>query len=424
MKILLCHNFYQQAGGEDQVFADEAALLESHGHEVVRYTIHNDAIHEMRRVAIAAKTLWNRDTSREITKILRSDRPDVVHFTNTFPLISPAAYYAAKSESIPVVQSLHNYRLLCPASTFYREGKPCEDCLGKGIPWPAVLHGCYRSSRLATGVVAGMTTLHRLMRTWQRTVDRFVALSHFSAEKFIAGGLPAGKIVVKPNFIAPDPGPGSGAGRYALFVGRLAAEKGIETLLAAWEQLDETLPLKIVGDGPLASFVEERCTDNPRIAWLGWKSGSEVMQLMSEATCLMMPSEWYECCPKTLIESFAVGTPAVVSRLGAMAEMVEHERTGFHFEPRNPHDLASQIKRLVGDPALASKMRHFARQQFEEKYTADLNYEQLMNIYRGVLRPAAVVNSTVFHPQAELRQPYNQDTTHDSSNVDSLAQPF
>ena len=385
MKIVLCHNYYQQPGGEDQVFADEAALLATHGHDVIRHTVHNDAISEMGRLSVATKALWNRASYREIESLLKRERPDVIHFTNTFPLISPAAYYAAKNAGVPVVQSLHNYRLLCPGGTFYRNGNVCEDCLGKSVPWPAVQHGCYRSSRLASGVVTAMVTFHRLLNTWQKCVDRFVALSHFSARKFVAGGLPANKISVKPNFISPDPSRGSGSGGYALFVGRLAAEKGLATLLDAWDQCGAILPLKILGDGPLASLVEQRANANPHVTWLGRKSGVEVLQYLSEATCLVMPSEWYECCPKTLIETLAVGTPAIVTRLGAMAEMIDHERTGLHFTPCDSNDLAAQVQRLTRDPQLASRMRAAARRDYEEKYTASANYQQLIEIYNSVV---------------------------------------
>ena len=382
MKILLCHNYYQQAGGEDQVFADEANLLNSRGHEVVRYSVHNDAIDEMNRVAVAAKAIWNRDSYYKITELLHRERPDIVHFTNTFPLISPAAYYAVKKQGIPVVQSLHNYRLLCPGGTFYRDQKPCEDCLGKIIPLPAILHGCYRSNRLVTGAVATMTTIHRAVGTWHKLVDRYIALSHFSAAKFVAGGLPADKIVVKPNFISPDPGVGNGRGNYALFVGRLVVEKGIETMLDAWDRVGSRLPLKIIGDGPLTARVQESAALNKHIEWLGRKPGPEVMQALRDATCLVMPSEWYECCPKTLIETLAVGTPAVVSRLGAMAEMIQHEVTGLHFEPRNADDLAAQIKRLAQDSEMRGRMSFAARQRYEEFYTADENYEMLLEIYQ------------------------------------------
>lgn len=398
MKVLLCHNYYQQAGGEDQVFADEAALLAAHGHDVIRHSVHNDDINHMGRFSIAAKTLWNRASYREIETLLKRERPDVVHFTNTFPLISPAAYYAAKNAGVPVVQSLHNYRLLCPAGTFYRNGQVCEDCLTKAVPWPAVQHGCYRSNRPASAVVTAMVAFHRLLKTWHNCVDHYVALSHFSAGKFVAGGLPTNKITVKPNFISPDPGAGAGDGGYALFIGRLAEEKGIATLLDAWDTLSEVLPLRILGDGPLVKLVQERTKDNPCVTWLGRRNSDEVLHQLSRATCLVMPSAWYECCPKTLIETLAVGTPAIVSRLGAMAEMIDHERTGLHFTPRGSGDLASQVTRLLADSRLANTMRAAARQKYEEKYTASANYALLMDIYNRVMRRSATATTETLAP--------------------------
>lgn len=418
MKILLCHNYYQQPGGEDQVFVDEAQLLESYGHEVIRYTLHNDAIRESSSVSVAIKTLWNRETYRELTNLIAREKPAVTHFTNTFPLISPAAYYAAKRARVPVVQSLHNYRLLCPASTFYRDGKVCEDCLGKTFPSPAISHACYRSSRAATATVAAMTTFHRFRRTWHRAVDQYVALSHFSAAKFIAGGIPRDKIVVKPNFLTSNPTPGTGDGGYALFVGRLTPEKGIETLLQAWESLNGKIPLRIVGDGPLAEVVAKRASQTPGIEWLGRRNGVEVLDLMRGARCLVMPSEWYECCPKTLIETLAVGTPGIVSRLGAMAEMIDHRRTGLHFEPGNAQSLVEQVTRLAIDDNLASQLRRNARAEYLARYTAEANYEMLMAIYSAVTHTA--MNHRI--EQHTNRELLTQDVQHDTSEVNSLAQ--
>jgi len=382
MRLLLCHNYYQQAGGEDQVFADEAQLLKSHGHDVIKYSVHNDAIDDMNHWDVALRTLWNQTSYREIRGLMRRERPDLVHFTNTFPLISPAAYYAARSEVVPVVQSLHNFRMLCSAGTFFRDQRPCEDCLGRAVPWPALLHGCYRSSRLATGVVTTLTIMQRLLRTWQNSVDRYIALSHFSAKKFVAGGVPAEKIAVKRNFISPDPGPRNGMGKYAIFVGRLAPEKGLDTLLEAWDQLNDVMPLKILGSGPLGTMVRERAAHKRAIEVLGRQTIDEVVRYVGNATCLVLPSGWYENCPKTILEAFAVGTPVVASRLGAQAEMVDHERTGLLFEPRSGSDLATQIRRLASDVSLCKRMRTDARREYEDHYTEETNYRQLMDIYR------------------------------------------
>ena len=198
MKILACHNHYQQPGGEDQVFADETWLLESDGHDVIRFTTHNDRIDRMGRLAVAGKTLWNRTSYADVRNLIRRERPDVMHCPNVFPLLSPAIYYAARAEGLPVVQSLHNYRIYCAAGTSLRNGKVCEDCLGKTVAWPGVLHGCYRNNRAATAVVATMQGVHRAIGTWTKTVDLYIALCEFARGKLIEAGLPAEKIVVKP----------------------------------------------------------------------------------------------------------------------------------------------------------------------------------------------------------------------------------
>jgi glycosyltransferase involved in cell wall biosynthesis len=381
MKILLCHNYYQQPGGEDQSFAAEARLLEAHGHEVLRFTRHNDSIDEMSRWDIARRTFWNRDTYRQLRRLIRRERPDLMHCTNTFPLISPAAGYAARAEGIPVVQSLRNYRLLCPNALFLREGRVCEDCLGKAVPWPGVVHGCYRNSRAATAVVAGMLAGHRALRTWTRTIDLFFTLTEFARRKFIEGGLPAERIVVKPNFIDPDPGPGAGRGGYAIFVGRLSPEKGVETLLSAWSRMSVALPLKIVGDGPLAESVRAAGARDPRIEMLGRRSASEVLDLVGEASCLVMPSIWYETFGRTIIEAFARGTPVIASRIGALAELVDDGRTGLLFTPGDPSDLALKVQQLLADAPRLAQMRQEAREEYRRKYTPEINYRMLLAIY-------------------------------------------
>lgn len=385
MKILLCHNHYQQPGGEDQSFAAEADLLESRGHEVLRYTVHNDSIEGMSRREVARRTLWSRETYAALRTLIRRARPDVMHCTNTFPLISPSAYAAARAESVPVVQSLRNYRLMCPNALFLREGRVCEDCLGKLVAWPGIRHGCYRGSRAGSAVVAGLSAVHRLLGTWTRGVDLYFTLTEFARRKFIEGGLPAEKIVVKPNFVAPDPGAGTGRGGYAIFVGRLSAEKGIDTLLAAWSRPEMELPLKIVGDGPLADQVAAAARENPRIEWLGRRPIHAVLPLIGEAACLLMPSVWYETFGRTIIEAYAKGTPVVVSRLGAMEELVDDGRTGRLFAPGDAADLAAKVRQLLADPQRLGRMREAARDEYLDRYTAGPNHDMLMAIYERAM---------------------------------------
>lgn len=389
-KILVVHNDYLQAGGEDLVFAEETSLLEEHGHEVLRHRVHNELASKMGRVKLAGKTLWNRSAYRELRALIRRERPGVVHFHNTFPLISPAGYYAAAAERVPVVQTLHNYRLMCPNGLFFREGRPCEDCTGKMVPWPGVVHGCYRGSRPATALTATMLSAHRAFGTWTNMVDVYVALTEFARSKFVEAGLPEDRILVKPNFVSPDPGAGAGQGGYALFAGRLSPEKGVETLLAAWEMMGEdAMPLKLAGDGPLSGLVRNAVRKNPRVEWLGHRSVEEVRRLMKEAALLVVPSEWYETFGRVAIESFAAGTPVVVASIGAIAELVEHGRTGLHFRPGDAADLARQVESLRECPSELAWMRRDARIEFERKYTAARNYALLAGIYTSAIERAA-----------------------------------
>lgn len=385
MKVALVHNHYQQPGGEDMVFVNEGALLEDHGHEVPRYTAHNDQVANMGTLAAAKNAVWNQTAYKKLRSLMREERPSVIHFHNTLPLISPAAYYAAQAEGVPVVQTLHNYRLLCPNGLFFRNGSACEDCLGKSVPWPGVVHSCYRDSRPAAGVVAAMLTTHRALRTWADKVDIYIALTEFARQKFIEGGLPEGKVIVKPNFLDPDPGMGEGQGGYALFVGRLSKEKGVDTMLAAWEQLNEKIPLKVVGDGPLAGRVAEANKKLKGVEWLGRQPGERVQVLMKEARALVLPSECYEGFPMTIAEAYAVGLPVIASNHGSMSSLIEHGRTGLHFRPGDAKDLAAKVEWALAHPEKITRMQREARAKFEAKYTAERNYQMLMGAYKKAI---------------------------------------
>jgi glycosyltransferase involved in cell wall biosynthesis len=388
LRILLVHNRYQQPGGEDAVFRSEGALLRSQGHEVVEFVENNAWLNRVNPLEAAVNTIWSCKTWRRIRALMQESKSDVAHFHNTFPIVSPAAYYACEEAGVPVVQTLHNYRLLCPNAVFFRYGYVCEDCLGKLVPWPGVLHRCYRGSRAATGAVATMLVVHRLLRTWQQKVDVFIALTEFARQKFIQGGLPADRIVVKPNFVHPDPGLGTHEGGYALFAGRLSPEKGVRTLLAAWERLGVGIPLKIVGDGPLARQVAETANRNPRVEWLGSQPLERVYSLMGGAAVILVPSLWYEGFPRVIVEAYAKGTPVIASDLGALAELVEDGRTGLRFRPGNPEDLAAKVEWAWTHPRQLAEMGQEARREYELKYTAERNYEQLMEIYRLAIERA------------------------------------
>jgi len=385
MRVLICHNFYQQPGGEDQVFAAETDMLRARGHDVETFTLHNDAVAAMGKLELAAKTIWNRQAAGEVRIRTRKHRAEIVHFHNTFPLFSPLSYSAARSQGAAVVQTLHNYRLLCPAATFFREGKPCEKCLGH-LPLPAVAYGCYRDNRAATAITAAMLGTHRLLRTYAGDVDAYIALTKFAREKFVWAGFPQDKLFVKPNFVEPDPGVGSGDGGFALFVGRLTEEKGIRPLLAAWKSIGNALPLKICGDGPLAEEVANTIKDMPGVQWLGRKPFSQVIELMGRATVLVFPSIWYEGLPRTIVESYARGTPVAASDLGSMRELIDPGKTGLLFRPGDPEHMAKQILRLAGDGPLLAAMRKSCREDYLSRYGADLNHSMMLEIYQHAMR--------------------------------------
>ncbi len=394
MNILVIHNSYQQPGGEDQVFKLECSLLESYGHRVIRFHEHNDGVKQRNTVELITDTIWNRWTYQQLRNLIREAQIDIMHVHNTFPLVSPACYHAAASENIPVVQTLHNYRLLCPSATFYRNGGVCEDCLGKRLPWPSIVHSCYRGSRSATAATAAMLTAHHTLGTWENKVSAYIALTNFARNKFIEGGLPAEKIFIKPNFLDIDPGIGSGDGEFALFLGRLTEEKGVRTLLEAWKS-DSLLPIEIIGDGPLANEVEQAAKENEAIRWRGWQSREQVFEKMKRAKVLILPSTWYESFPVTLVEAFAMGVPVIASRLGSLASLVEQGRTGLHFAPGNGSELAEQVRWAQSHPEQLAAMRQQSRLEFTQKYTGPQNYSELMAIYQRVLGNSAVADMSV-----------------------------
>lgn len=367
------------------MFAAEGELLEAQGHEVIRYTAHNDAVAAMGRLALARATIWNGEQYRALRALFAARKPDVVHVHNTLPLISPAVYDAAKREGAAVVQTLHNYRLVCPSGLLFRDGGPCRDCVGRAVPWPGVRHGCYRDSRAASAVVAAMLALHRARGTYHRMVDRYVALTDFAKATFVAGGLPAERIEVKPNFVATDPGYGQGNGGYALYVGRLSEEKGVRVLLDAWSHTGGGLPLRIVGAGPLTPYVAERAAGLEGVTLVGRVDPGDVAGFMRDAALLVMPSVWFEGMPMTILEAFAAGTPVVASALGAMAAMIEHGRTGRLFTPGDPQALAAELRWCAEAPERLRGMRETARAVYRSRYSAESNYRRLMEIYRAAL---------------------------------------
>ncbi|MBM3998938.1 MAG: glycosyltransferase [Planctomycetes bacterium] len=381
MKILVCHSYYRSVGGEDLSFDDEVRLLEQAGNDVVRFVRHNDELRDLGAWTAASRTLWNRTAYSELRAVLRRERPDVMHCTNTFPLLSPSVLYAGRAEQVPIVQAVRNYRMLCLNSFLCRDGRICESCIGASVPWAGIRHACYRDSRAASAVVAASQVVHRWLRTWDRQVDVFFTLTKFAREKLAEGGFPIDRIEVKPNLVAPDPGIGLGESGGAVFAGRLSSEKGLRTLLDAWRNLPD-IPLRIIGEGPLERQVDREASELPNVTYVGYLPKERVLDAMGDASLVIVPSIWYETFGRTIIEAFAKGTPVIASRLGAMSELIEEGRTGRLFRPGDASDLSRQVRAAIDDRATLASMRRAARTTYERDYTAAANYAHLDRIYR------------------------------------------
>ncbi|MGM9516934.1 glycosyltransferase family 4 protein [Roseateles sp. DB2] len=381
--VLLVHNRYQQPGGEDAVVQSEAALLESRGHRVLRHERHNDELHGLPRWRGAAQAFWSTATTRELDRLIAGQGPDIVHVHNTWPLISPSVFRAARRHGLPVVLTLHNARLVCPQALMLRDGRPCTDCVGR-LPWRGVVHRCYRDSALETALVAGVTQLHRLLGTWASQVSRYIALSEFARTLFIRGGLPAERIVVKPHFVdsPPEPDPSEPARRGLLFVGRLAEEKGLQLLAQAADALPAGERITVIGDGPLRTALQS----HPRLVLLGALPAPDVQAHMRRAQALVLPSLAFEMFPRTLVEAAACALPVLAANHGPMPELVQQARTGLLFEPGDPAALAAAMRRVLDSPEDARLWGQAARQHQRMHWSADANYRQLSQLYEDLLR--------------------------------------
>ena len=389
MKVLLAHNHYRSSSpsGEDAVFRNERQLLIDNGSDVISYERFNDDIDESsfeKRVKLALDGAWSRQSYKDISALIRKHRPTIAHFHNTFPQISPSAYKACQDNGVPVVQTLHNYRFICPAAVLMRDGKPCEECIGTSL-LPALRHRCYRGSLAATGAQVWTIASNRWRGTYRNQVNRYIALTQFAARKLAAGGLPGGRIEVKPNFLPEAPPAGKGEGGYAVYVGRLSEEKGVRTLLTAWKEIPG-LPLKILGDGPLRQAMETQARqDGLDVEFLGFRAREDILDIVGQGALQIVPSEWYEGFPMVILEAYACGTPVVASRIGSLEEIIVEDKTGVKFEAGNIKDLAEKVNAMWADKGKLGLMRHNARMVFDQNYTDEKNFAHLMGIYQRAI---------------------------------------
>lgn len=398
MKVLLAHNFYQSSSpsGEDVVYRNEVELLKSRGVAVISYEKHNDEISGTRgKIGTMGAMVWSGKTYQEVSALIKREKPDIAHFHNIWYLISPSAYYACREAGVPVVQTLHNFRIFCANGLFLRSGKICEDCLGRP-PWRSVLHGCFRDSRIYSLPVALTEIVHQYKKTWTESVNAYIALTDFGREMFIQCGLPGEKIFVKPNFLQEPLHSSEPFRDYAVFIGRLSQEKGVDVLIDAVKSLESSNPpslkpfaLKVIGDGPLRQCLEERVGDQQlgqTVEFLGRMGHVECMQLLREARFLVMPSICYENFPLAIVEAFAFGKPVLASNHGAMSSIVEHGKTGLLFKAGDSLNLAETFSIMMSDADLCARMGRNARIEHESRYTAGHNFDRLMEIYSHVLQ--------------------------------------
>lgn len=389
MKIIVAHNRYHYRGGEDTVVDAEVSLLREHGHEVMLYSRDNNELSNMHAANAALAAIWSHQTEKDIAQLSRSFAPDLIHAHNTFPLISPSLYGIAAQLGIPVVQTLHNFRLLCPQAMLLRKGRACEDCVGH-LPWRAVVHRCYRQSYSQTAVSATMLAVHRWRGTWRKEVSRYIVLNQLCRDKFTSGGLPAERLRIKPNFVESSRVPQWEKRKGGIFIGRLSTEKGLEILASAMTRLPQCR-IDVYGKGPLQAFVEQA----PGLRYGGFQSPSQLKERLYGAAFALVPSTGVESFGLVAIEAFACGTPVIGTRHGGLAELVEHGKTGLLVTPGDAAELASAISWAEANPAAMHEMGRAARAEYLARYTPEHNYDILLSIYKEAINEQLTTGKAV-----------------------------
>jgi len=386
MKILLIHNCYQQRGGEDSTFESEYNLLSKGGNDVEKILFDNKTINSLSdKITVGFKNVFNRESAKIIEEKITDFQPQIIHIHNFFPLISPSVFFIAKKYKVPIVITIQNYRLICSNALLYRDGHICEDCVNKIIPLNGIIHKCYRDSAMQTAAVTLMTSFHKVAGTWKNKIDKYITVAEFGRDKILNSSLKLAEdqVVVKPNSVE-DFGDGNNKREdFFVFIGRLIGDKGIETLLESLNHFN--YKIRIIGDGPLRSRIEDAAQKNKNIEYLGFRDKNFIINTLKKAKGLIFPSLWYEGLPVTIIESFSTGTPVIGSNIGAVTLQITDNYNGFHFCPGDAKDLANRIKYLSDNEQQLKHLYVNARNTYLEKYTPEKNYEQLISIYSGAI---------------------------------------
>ncbi|WP_199431150.1 glycosyltransferase family 4 protein [Qaidamihabitans albus] len=394
MRVLVAHNRYRSAqpSGENNVVDQETALLTGAGHRVSAFERHSDDIAGMSplgKLMVPLRVPWNRAARADLAARLREERPDLVHVHNTFPLLSPSILAACADAAVPVVATLHNYTMTCAPGTLYRDGAVCTDCVGSA-PLPAIRHGCYRDSRLATVPVVAGLALNR--RRWWSDVARFFCISEAQRTMLVQAGMPAQRLSVKHNFV-PDPGiRRTGPGEHLLFLGRLTDEKGVRLLMAAWDALaaagDMAVPLVIAGTGPLEQEVARWAAGRPDLRYLGLCDKEECRELTARAVAVVAPSTWLETFGLVVVEAMAAGVPTVAAAHGAFVELIDEGVTGLLHRPGEAGDLADCLRRVTATPGRNREMGTAARRRYERDFIPAVGLDRLVAGYEAAISGA------------------------------------
>lgn len=388
MKIIQCHNFYARVGGEDLSVRSEAELLKRHGHEVIPFYAYNSDAKD-RLFGGAKEILFNRKARAQLTELIDETNPDIVHVTNSFPLLSLSIYCAASNRGVPIVQSLRNFRYSCLNGYLYRNGAPCDRCLHRKVMWPGVVFRCYNNSLPQSAAAATTLSLNRVLGVWKDRVHAFIAISKIVRDKLILAGLPADRMHLKPNFLVAGEPNLSGMGDGFFFAGMLSEQKGVKSLVKAWLG-DPTLPsLTIAGEGPLEDFVREHSHRNERLRFAGRLQANEVLEKMSMAKAVIVPSQWDEPFGRVTLEAFSLGIPVIGSNLGATPDMIQHGMNGWLFEGNDLVDLRQQLRSATDVKTEDYRvMRHRSYQTYRSIGTPEANYETLLSIYHSAIQCA------------------------------------
>ncbi|MFF8909316.1 glycosyltransferase [Streptomyces olivaceoviridis] len=392
MHVLVVHNRYSSAqpSGENRVVDEEVELLRSAGHRVEVFERRSDDIAGRSlpgKVAVPLLVPWNPAVRRELTARLRAERPDVVHVHNVFPLLSPAVLAACADAGVPAVATLHNYTQICPPGTLRRDGRLCTECVGPAAPLPAVRHGCYRGSRLATVPLAVSLSVNR--RRWWSGVQRFFCISEAQRDVLVRAGMPAGLLTVKHNFV-PDPGAcRTGDGEQVLFLGRLAEAKGVRLLMAAWDDIAADggvgVPLVLAGAGPLEREVTAWAAGRDDVRYAGLLDPAQVRRAVARSVAVVAPSVAMETFGLVVAEAMAAGVPAVAAGHGAFVELVEDGVTGLLHRPGESASLAECVRRIAARPELGREMGEAARRRYEKGFSPAVGLKRLEEEYRAAI---------------------------------------